>query len=127
MFTEHTTFRPRNGQSAEAYWRIREWCEKEGFNFSDVLNAVLVPLAFYLENYCEIKADRSKATVILNAGEIDIYHVLHGRCYPLASTVDRERDTLRLKHIQDRVKHWKSKNKSFKQPYDHILKDDNKS
>lgn len=121
MFTEHSTFRPRNGISAEAYWRIREWCEKNGFNFSDVLNAVIVPLAYYLENYCEVDLEKSKATVILNAGEVEINHILHGRCYPLASSVTRSRDTFTLKNIQDRVAHWKERNKSFQQPYDHVL------
>lgn len=127
MFTEHTTFRPRNGLSAEAYWRVRAWCEKNGFNFSDVLNAVIVPLAYYLENFCTVDIERSKATVILNVGELEILHVFKGKCYPLASTVEREgQDNQTLKTIQERLAHWRKKNENSSEYYD-LIKPSTKS
>lgn len=125
MFTEPTTFRPRNGLSVEAYWRIRAWCKKNGFNFSDVLNAVIIPIAYYLENHCKIDKLRSKATVTLDIGDLDILHVFQGKCYPLASdSADGKKDGPSLEDMQKRIAHWKARNKERPQHYDLMLTTD---
>jgi hypothetical protein len=112
-YTEATTFRPRNGLPAEAYWRIREWCEKNGFTLSDVLNAIVVPLAYYLENHCLVDKQRSMATVELMAGPVDILHVFNGKCYPLASQTNHpHKNTLSLEDIRMRVAFWHQRNKT---------------
>lgn len=121
MFTEPTTFRPRNGLSAEAYWRVRAWCEKEGFSLSDVLNAVIVPLAYYLENHCIVDKIRSKAVVILNIGELDILHVFQGKCYPLVSSTETTKDTLSLENMRTRIEHWKKRNTERPEQYDLMI------
>lgn len=121
MFTEPTTFRPRNGLSAEAYWRVRAWCEKNGFSLSDVLNAVIVPLAYYLENHCQIDLAKSKATVILNVGELDILHVFQGKCYPLMSSTTTTKDTLSLENMRERITHWKQRNAERPESYDLMI------
>jgi len=122
MFTEHTTFRPRNGKSAEAYWRIRAWCEENGFSFSDVLNALMLPVAYYLENFCEVDRTKNKATVMLNVGPLEILHVFQGKMYPLASaSTDSTKDTLQLEDMRKRIDHWKKRNAERPQQYDLIL------
>jgi hypothetical protein len=122
MFTEHTTFRPRNGKSAEAYWRIRYWCEENGFSFSDVLNALMLPVAYYLENFCEVDRSKNKATVMLNVGPLEILHVFQGKMYPLASaSTDATKDSLQLEDMQKRIEHWKARNAERPQQYDLIL------
>lgn len=122
MFTEPTTFRPRNGLSAEAYWRVRAWCEKNGFSWSDVLNALLVPVAYYLENHCIVEPEKSKATVILNVGELEILHVFKGKCYPLASSLSNDyKESLTLQHMLDRIEHWKEANAARPEEYDLML------
>lgn len=117
--TDATTFRPRNGASAEAYWRIRRWCEKNGFAFSDVLNGIFLPLAYYLENHCTIDHKRSMATVELNAGFVDILHVFGGKSYPLTSLTTRP--ALTLEKIEEKINYWKERNKSTPESYDILL------
>jgi len=122
MYTEPTTFRPRNGRSVEAYWRIRAWCEKNGFSFSDVLNALLVPVAYYLENFSEIDPARNTAKVMLNVGELEIPHVFQGKMYPLASaTSSANKENLALEDMQLRIDHWKKRNAERPEHYDLIL------
>lgn len=104
MFTECTSFRPRNGQSALAYWRVRKWCEENGFTFSDVINPLLVPLSYYLENYCEVEPEKSLAVVELNIGKLPITHVLGGRAYPLAS--QKSGKSFSIAEIDKRIRHW---------------------
>lgn len=119
MFTEATTFRPRNGASAEAYWRVRQWCEVNGFTLSDVLNSVFIPLAYYLENFSVVDHDRNRATVHLNVGSVDILHVFNGKCYPLNS--QRAKESFSLEQINDRIAHWQKQNKNNPQHYDLLL------
>lgn len=122
MFTEPTTFRPRNGLAAEAYWRIRAWCEKNGFSFSDVLNGLLPAIAYYLENHCVVEPERSRAVVILNAGEVEILHVFGGKCYPLASTTtSANKESFSLEHMQTRIEHWKKVNAERPEQYDLMI------
>lgn len=121
MFTEATTIRPRNGASAESYWRIRYWCEKNGFTLSDVINAVMVPLAYYLENHCQVEKKRNMATVELNAGFVDILHVFGGKCYPLATSQLSNKPSLTLPDIQKRIDYWKEQNKHHPTTYDLLL------
>jgi hypothetical protein len=109
MFTDATTFRPRNGLPAECYWRIRHWCDTNGFAFSDVLNALMAPVAYYLENHCVIDHDRQMAKVILNIGELPIYHVLNGRLYPLRRELDAK-NTLQVAKIEKALEYWKERN-----------------
>lgn len=119
MLGDTTTFRPRNGKSAEAYWRIRVWCENNGFTFSDVLNALMLPVAYYLENNCVVDAARNKADVILNIGKLEILHVVNGKCYPLASTLpEGNKSVLTLEAMQKRVDEWKQKNSERPTEYD---------
>src|SRR5476649_451186 len=108
MYTESSTFRPRNGIPAEAYWRVRKWCEMEGFSFSDVFNAVIVPLAYYLENHCMIFPAQGRAEVILNVGKMEILHVFNGKMYPLLKDTNTTKDVITLQQIQDRIDHWHS-------------------
>jgi|SRR6187399_2255142 len=118
-----TTFRPRNGLSAESYWRVREWCERNGFTLSDVLNAVIIPLAYYLNSHCHVDPDKSMATVTLNIGELPILHVLNGRMYPLATQKGGvEKNVLQLTDIQAKVKEWEERNAEFPADYDEYLK-----
>jgi hypothetical protein len=117
--TDATTFRPRNGVAAECYWRVRYWCEKNGFTLSDVLNALFPAVAYYLENHCSIDHSRNMATVELNAGFIDILHVFNGKCYPLASGTARP--SLTLQSIQDKIDYWHTQNASTPTSYDLLL------
>lgn len=122
MFTDATTIRPRNGLSAECYWRIRHWCEKNGFSFSDVINAVMVPIAYYLENYATIDRKKSMATVEMNMGPVDILHVFQGKCYPLATeTASDDKHAITLEQIEERITHWKKINASTPTTYDLLL------
>lgn len=125
-YTEATTFRPRNGLPAECYWRVRAWCEKNGFSLSDVLNSVLVPLAYHLENYCEIVPDKNMATVSLNIGDLDILHVFGGKSYPLASSVTKvNKNTLTLEEIEKRIAYWSDQNKTTPDYNDLLLLNSN--
>lgn len=119
MLGDTTTFRPRNGKSAEAYWRIRVWCERNGFTFSDVLNALMHPVAYYLENNCVVEPIRSRAVAIMNIGELEILHVVNGKCYPLASSLpEGNKSVLTLEDMQARVAEWKEKNAERPTEYD---------
>lgn len=108
MFTETTSFRPRNGKSAEAYWRVRKWCEQNGFAFSDVINPLLIPLAYYLNNYCKLEPERSMATVELNIGKIPILHVFGGKAYPLAS--QKTGKSFSIEELEKRIRWWEHEN-----------------
>lgn len=122
MFTEATTFRPRNGAAAESYWRIRRWCELNGFAFSDVLNSLMIPIAYYLENHCEVDAKRNMATVELNAGFVDILHVFGGKCYPLAtSQLALNKPTVTLEKIEKAIAYWMKENKERPTTHDLLL------
>jgi hypothetical protein len=121
--TDATTFRPRNGVSAESYWRVRYWCERHGFTLSDVLNALFVPIAYYLENHCTIDHSRNMATVELNAGFVNILHVFNGKCYPIASLTSRP--SISLSDIQAKIDYWHEQNKSTPTTYDLLLLKDN--
>lgn len=123
MFTEPTTFRPRNGAPAQAYWEVREWCLKHGFSMSDVWNALLIPLAYYLNNMCAIDKKRSMATVELNIGQLPIFHVFNGGLYPLRSDVDFSKDHPDLAEIQRRIEHWRERNTKSPHKIDLLLKD----
>src|SRR6266403_1326349 len=103
MLSEIISFRPRNGMPVEAYWRIRRWCVMNGFNFSDVLNAVIIPLAYYLENFCEIDHHSSVATVEMNIGELPIYHVRNDSILKLE-------DAAPLEEIDAHIVEWKERN-----------------
>jgi hypothetical protein len=120
MIGDATTFRPRNGLAAESYWRVRHWCESQGFTFSDVLNALIVPIAYYLENHCQIDTQKSTATIELNAGFVDILHVRDGKCYPLATTVFGC-PSISLVDIQEKIDYWKERNKTTPESYDLLL------
>lgn len=122
MFTEATTIRPRNGASAESYWRIRRWCELNGFAFSDIINSLMIPIAYYLENHCVVDSARNMATVELNAGYVDILHVFGGKCYPLAtSQLSSSKPTLTLDAIQKRIDYWIKENRERPTTYDILL------
>jgi len=122
MYNEPITFRPRNGLSAEAYWEVRHWCDKNGFAFSDVFNAVIVPLAYYLNNFCQIDEARSIATVALNVGDLKIAHVWGGKCYPLMKDkTDSRKVAFTLDELQERIDYWKKRNAEDREPYDLIL------
>ncbi len=121
-FSEVTTFRARNGACAESYWRIRYWCEENGFTFSDVMNAIMMPVAYYLENYCVIDKQRSMATVEMNMGFVDILHVFNGKCYPLATeTASDDKHAITLQDIQKKIDHWHERNKSTPDHLDILL------
>lgn len=120
MTGDTTTFRPRNGLSAEGYWRIRAWCQKNGFSFSDVLNALMYPVAYYLENHCEVDKQRNMAKVILNVGTLSIPHVFGGKMYPLATEQSGDRETVTQEIIQEKVALWMERNKEKPTLYDKI-------
>lgn len=122
MYNESITLRPRNGLAAEAYWEIRHWCDANGFTFSDVFNSFIVPLSYYLNNFCKIDVEKSIATVALNVGDLKIAHVWGGRCYPLLKDkVDSRKTSFTLEELQERVDYWKERNKNHVEPYDLIL------
>lgn len=116
MFTESTSFRPRNGKSAESYWMIRRWCEQYGFTFSDAINPLLIPVAYYLNNFCVVEPERSMATVELNIGKIAIMHVFGGKCYPLAS--QKSGKSFSIPEIDKRIAYWQHENATNPQPCD---------
>lgn len=121
MGTQPTTFRPRNGASAEAYWRIRVWCEREGFTFSDVLNALMVPVSYCLDNHCEVDRVKSMASVILNIGDLNILHVFQGKCYPLATAVPSAKEATTLEEMKEKVAYWEARNAARPTQYDLML------
>jgi hypothetical protein len=122
MAYDLTTFRPRNGACAESYWRIRYWCEDNGFTMSDVLNAVLIPLAYHLEHFCKVDRSRNMATVDLTVGEVIILHVFGGKCYPLRSTLQSDKKhNLTLDDIKAKIQEWKQRNAENPAEYDRIL------
>jgi hypothetical protein len=96
------------------------WCAKNGFGFSDVLNAMVVPIAYYLENHCMVDKQRNMAIVELNAGFIDILHVFDGKCYPLASSVSN-RPSVSMQQIQEKIDFWKEKNRTTPATHDLLL------
>lgn len=121
-YTETTSIRPRNGKSAEAYWRIRMWCEKHGFSFSDVVNSLMLPLSYYLERSCNIYPDKNMAIVELNIGRLPILHCFGGKQYPLMSDkYDAAKQAYSIEDIQKRIDYWEEQNELNPQPYDSIL------
>jgi hypothetical protein len=112
-FTEGITFRPRNGLAAECYWRIRKWCDINGFSMSDVLNALMPPVAYYLENHCHIDEKKQMAMVELNVGHLPIYHVLaNGRVFPLRKDTLGNRGIIERDKIDEAIAYWKQRNDS---------------
>jgi hypothetical protein len=110
-FTEGITFRPRNGLPAESYWKVRRWCDDHGFSMSDVMNAVMVPLAYYLENHCMIDEAQQRAVVEMNVGHLPIYHVLsNGRVFPLRRDTSGDRNIIERERIDAAVKFWEEQN-----------------
>ena len=116
MFTEGTSFRPRNGLCAEAFWEIRAWCERNGYTLSDVLNALLMPLHHHLANHTEIDKEKGVAWCDLTVGVIPILHCQGGRLYKPRS------DGPNLHEIEDRIKYWQLSNKNNPQHVDEFLK-----
>lgn len=127
-YNETLTFRPRNGLSAQAYWEIRQWCDKNGFTFSDVFNALLVPTAYYLNHFCEFNDEKNIATIAFNVGDLKVMHVWGsgGKSYPLLrDKVDSRKRAFSDEELQERVDYWKKRNEERTEPYDAILlKDD---
>jgi hypothetical protein len=112
-YTNGITFRPRNGLPAESYWKIRRWCDNYGFSMSDVMNAVIVPLAYYLENHCSIDEEHQRALVELNVGHLPIYHVLsNGRVFPLRRDTTGNREVIERTEIDEALAYWKEQNAS---------------
>ena len=101
--SEIISFRPRNGAPVEAYWRIRRWCQLNGFSFSDVLNALVIPVAYHLENFCDIDKMSSCADVDLNVGHLPIYHVRNDSILKLE-------DSEPLVEIDQRIQEWEERN-----------------
>ncbi len=118
------SFRPRNGLSAECYWRIRKWCADNGFAASDVFNAVIIPLSYYLDSHCEVSPEKSMAVVELNVGKLPILHVFGGKCYPLLSDkADRIKRAYTSEELQERIDYWAKRNAEEPEIYDQLLKD----
>ena len=123
MNTETISFRPRNGLSAECYWKMRRWCTQHGFAVSDVFNSIVIPLSYYLENYCKIEPEKSMATVELNIGFLPILHVFGGRCYSLLEdTNNPRRRAFTLEEIQERIDYWENRNAETPEIYDTMLR-----
>lgn len=111
MKTEPISFRPRDGICVESYWSLRRWCQINGFTFSDIINAILPAYNYYLHNHCKLDKEKSKATVNLMIGEIDILHVFNGKCYPLVSETNAvNKKVLTIEEIQDKINYWHEKN-----------------
>jgi hypothetical protein len=66
---EVVSLRPRN-ENLDAYFEIRDWCEKNNVPFSAVFNALLQPIANALNN-CEIECSTS-FTFQMDFGAIEI-------------------------------------------------------
>lgn len=112
-YTNGITFRPRNGLPAEAYWKIRRWCDDNGFSMSDVWNAIIVPLAYYLENHTMIDEEHQCAWVECNIGHLPIYHVLsNGRVFPLRRDTSGNREIIEREEIDRALAYWKEQNAS---------------
>jgi hypothetical protein len=125
MFTETLSFRPRNGLSAECYWRIRKWCDDNGFAASDVFNSVIIPLSYYLENFTKVEPEKSMATVELNVGRLPILHVFGGKCYPLLQHKnDRHKRAYTSDELQERIDYWQKRNAEEPESYDQLLKNE---
>jgi len=125
-FNESMSFRPRNGLSAQAYWEIRQWCDENDFTLSDVFNAVVVPLAYYLHNFTEFNEEKNIATVAFNVGELKIMHVWgsSGKSYVLLrDKKDSRKRAFTDEELQERIDYWKKRNEESPEPYDQILLD----
>lgn len=118
------SFRPRNGLSAQAYWEIRQWCDKNGFTPSDVFNAVVVPLSYYLHNFTEFNEENNIAKVAFNVGDLMIMHVWGsgGKSYPrLKDKTDARKKAFTEEELQERIAYWQKRNEEHPEPYDKIL------
>ena len=125
MHTETLSFRPRNGLSAECYWKVRRWCAENGFAVSDIFNAVVIPLSYYLENYCKVEPEKSMATVELNVGKLPILHVFGGKCYPLLEHKnDPNKRAYSLEEIQEKIDYWEARNAETPEIYDELLRNE---
>lgn len=122
MFTDTTSYRPRNGQSAEAYWRVRLWLAENDFSFSDLINALMIPVAFHLTNHSEVFPDKGYAMVDLTMGSIPIIHIMNGKQYPLRNKVDKSKDHLTIENIKERIAHWEARNEDTENEVDKFLK-----
>jgi len=125
-FNESMSFRPRNGLSAQAYWEIRQWCDENDFTLSDVFNAVVVPLAYYIPNFTEFNEEKNIATVAFNVGELKIMHVWgsSGKSYVLLrDKKDSRKRAFTDEELQERIDYWKKRNEESPEPYDQILLD----
>lgn len=118
-----TSFRPRNGTPAQAYWEIRRWCLEHEFSFSDVLNALMVPLSFYLYNHCEVEKEKSYAILDLTVGEIPILHVFGGKLYPPRHSVDGTKNHPDLKQVNEKIQYWQERNETEPDHIDNFLRD----
>lgn len=119
------SFRPRNGLSALCYWKVRLWCHDNGFAVSDVFNSVIIPLSYYLENFCEIEPEKSMATVELNIGKLPILHVFGGKSYPLLQYKnDGAKKALTREEIIERISYWEKRNEDEPEGYDRFLRDE---
>lgn len=116
MLAEGTSFRPRVGECAEAYWRIRAWCEQHGFSFSDIFNALLIPVSFHLANHTELDKEKGLAWCDLTVGTIPILHCLGGRLYKARA------DHANLEEIEERIKYWQKRNQEKPEHVDTFLK-----
>lgn len=123
-YTDTMSFRPRNGLSALCYWKIRLWCHDNGFAASDVFNSVIIPLSYYLENFCKVEPEKSMATVELNIGKLPILHVFGGKCYPLLQHKnDSSKHAYTREELVERIEYWTRKHAEEPEGYDALLND----
>lgn len=119
-----TTIRARNGLCAEAYWAIRLWCERSGFLFSDIINSLLPPTAYYLQHAATVFPDSGLCKVSMNMGELDIYRVnpFNGQIMPLRrDTKSVSRGVITEEEIKQALTEWRQRNSEGLCPADHLI------
>jgi hypothetical protein len=71
MTSELISFRPLK-ENLVIFWRLRRWCFENGFSFSDIINSILEPLLYHLENASERIPGTNMVNVNLCPGTVTL-------------------------------------------------------
>lgn len=68
----------RKGAPVAAYIRLRQWCWRHDLNFADLMNAIIVPLAYFCENFTR-RNSRGNIVVTINLGDVEMPQIYSPR------------------------------------------------
>lgn len=76
-FSDVFHWRPTKGEAENAYWTIRDWCEKNDYNMGEFLNSLMPAIAYYALNFTvpydtPDKKGRPQLAITLNLGTVPI-------------------------------------------------------